>query len=77
MVCATWSDLLAPHRKAWDFWRKDVKTHPLALPKIIRTTAVAEAPFALQGNNWELRCAEVRHASRDVIDVATGMTLAR
>jgi hypothetical protein len=37
---ATWSDLLERHRKAWDFWKKDVKTHPVALPRIIRTTVV-------------------------------------
>jgi hypothetical protein len=74
-LCTTWSDLLERHRKAWDFWRKDVKTHPLVLPRIIRTTAVTHVPFALGDTKWELRCADVRHGSRDIVEVATGVTL--
>jgi hypothetical protein len=58
-VWTTWTDLLEPHRKSWDFWRKDVKTRPLVLPRIIHTAAVARAPFALEGSDWELRCARI------------------
>jgi hypothetical protein len=52
-----WSagDLLERYRNHWDFWKEDVKTHPLALPHLIRTSAVASELLEISGESWSLR----------------------
>jgi hypothetical protein len=53
------SDLLSDYDHRWKFWRADVKTHPLSLPRQIATRLIESAPMTVDGSAWELRCAEV------------------
>jgi len=77
LVWATWTDVLVRYRKLWGFWKKDVKTHPKMLPKIIRTTGVGAEPLLIHGERWEFRVVSVSADSPDWVDVESGMTLER
>jgi len=68
-----WStaDLYTTYRKYWDFWRGDVKTHPVTLPATVTTGSVAVAELSVCGKPWEVRCGEVSAVDAEWFHVET------
>jgi ribonuclease HI len=61
------AELLRRYAKHWEFWRKDVKTHPLRIPDVIRTRLIAiTSPW----HGWQIRCLEVLVPVNEWLDVA-------
>jgi hypothetical protein len=68
---AAWaaSELLTRYAHLFEFFRKEVATHPLRLPTAMSTRDVATAAMNVHGGDWQLRCVEVAADHREWIPV--------
>jgi hypothetical protein len=66
--------LLVRYRKHWDFWKRDVKTHPVSLPAWIETRSVAAVEMQVRDHEWSLRGVEVSVAGSEWLDVCETST---
>jgi hypothetical protein len=64
-------DVLGVHHQNWLFWKKDVKTRPLALPAQITTQVRGDSrPITLaDGTRWSVIVAKVQAPGTDWIDL--------
>jgi hypothetical protein len=71
------SSLLEAYRKHWEFWKRDVKTHPMAIPALVETSLFADEELVVADAPWFLRVAEVTATPEDWLDVQSEIRVSR